>query len=100
MILILVSFGYWGIFSVSERSQVARLRAILEQENILKEGKIQNEVIWLRDSLPKTLIAVDRELTNDGKMVDSLHNEVMSILDYLDDHHGFAGYSRMVLTGS
>jgi hypothetical protein len=90
VILMLVCFGYWGIFSVSERSQVSRLRAILEQEGILKDGKIQNEVMWLHDSLPKSLIAVDRERTNDGKMVDSLHNEVASIMDYLDDHHGFA----------
>lgn len=88
-ILILMSFGYWGIFSVSERSQVKRLKSILEQGNILNDGKIQQEVIWLRDSLPKTLLAVNAEETNESRLSDSLHNEVKSILDYLDDHHGF-----------
>lgn len=89
VILMLVSFGYWGMFSVSERSQVNRLQAILEQGNILKDGKIQKEVIWFRDSLPKTFIPRDQESTNEGQLSDSLHNEVKSILDYLDDHHGF-----------
>jgi hypothetical protein len=87
VILIFVSFGYWGIFSVSERSQVARLQAILEQGNILKKERIQQEVMWLRDSLPRKLYAVDKEETN--VLQDSLHTEVKSILDYLDDHHGF-----------
>jgi hypothetical protein len=89
VILMFVSFGYWGIFSVSERSQVQRLQTILEQANILKEGKIQHEVMWLRDSLPQTLLPVDKEETNELVLSDSLHNEVKSILDYLDDHHGF-----------
>jgi hypothetical protein len=89
-ILVAVSFGYWGMFSVSERSQVERLSTILEQGNILRADKIQGEVKWLRDSLPKTLLAVDAENTNEHQLSDSLHNEVMSILDYLDYHHGFS----------
>jgi hypothetical protein len=84
-----VSFGYWGMFSVSERSQVKRLTTILEQGSILQEGKIQGEVEWLRDSLPKRFLAIRNESTNESKLTDSLHNEVMSILSYLDDHHGF-----------
>ncbi len=83
----LISFGYWGVFSVSERSQVNRLKQVLENGKILQSGKIQNEVIWLKDSLPT--LFTKKEDTNEGLLSDSLHNEVKSIMDYLDSHHGF-----------
>lgn len=38
--LIASSFGIWGAESVSVRSQVARLKAILERNNVLVDGKI------------------------------------------------------------
>ncbi len=85
---ILVSFGPWGMFSISEKSQVIRLKNILEQSKILVENKIQNETIWIKDSLPK--LNSNSELKNEKRLTDSLHNEVKSILDYLDDHHGFS----------
>lgn len=88
-ILVLMTFGYWGMFSVSERSQVARLRTILEQSKILNNGKIENELIWLKDSLP-TLYRTAKPFINEPLLTDSLHNEVKSILDYLDNHHGFS----------
>ena len=88
VLMLLVSFGPWGMFSVSEKSQVNRLKSILEKSNILLDNKVQNEPIWIKDSLPELLNQVD--LTNDNKLTDSLHNEVMSILDYLDNHHGFS----------
>lgn len=88
IILMLMSFGYWGMFSVSERSQVNRLRGILEQYKILQNGKIKGEVIWRKDSLP-TLFSASNENLNEGLMPDSVHNEIRSILDYLDDYHGF-----------
>ncbi len=87
IIAILISFGPWGMFSVSERSQVNRLRSILEQSNLLVGGKIQNETVWIQDSLPELHSISGAK--NDGILSDSLHNEVKSILDYLDDHHGF-----------
>lgn len=83
----LISFGYWGVFSVSERSQVNRLKQILEEGKILQSGKIQNEVVWLKDSLPTLFTQVENK--NEGLLADSLHNEVKSIVDYLDNHHGF-----------
>ncbi|MBL0739980.1 DUF4153 domain-containing protein [Chryseolinea lacunae] len=88
IILMLMTFGYWGMFSVSERSQVNRLRGILEQYKILQNGKIKGEVIWRKDSLHR-LFAANNENVNEGLMPDSVHNEVRSILDYLDDYHGF-----------
>jgi hypothetical protein len=89
IILLSVSFGYWGLFSVSERSQVARLKSILEENKILFDEKIQREVIWISDSLP-SLFPVQKENVNEKILIDSVHNEVKSILDYLDDHHGFS----------
>lgn len=87
-IAIIISFGPWGMFSFSEHSQVKRLQHILEEANILKDGKIQNEPQWITDSLP--LLFADSSSENEDKLADSLHNEVKSILDYLDDHHGFS----------
>jgi hypothetical protein len=88
IITILISFGPWGMFSVSERSQVNRLRTILVQSKILVNGKIQNEAIWNQDSLPK--FYTTNEYQNEGKLKDTLHNEVKSIIEYLDNHHGFS----------
>lgn len=93
VIIMIVSFGYWGMFSVSERSQVNRLKTILEQGKILKDGNIQKEIIWRRDTLP-VLFASNKEDTNENLLSDSLHNEVMSILDYLDTHHGFSAIRK------
>ncbi len=87
-LMLIVSFGPWGMFSVSEKSQINRLRTILENSSILKNGKVQNEQIWKTDSLPELISKTN--FSNDSKLTDSLHNEVMSILDYLDNHHGFS----------
>jgi hypothetical protein len=50
LMLLLISFGPWGIFSVSERAQVNRLKNILEKAKIIKENKIVNESIWKKDT--------------------------------------------------
>ncbi len=88
IILLLVSFGPWGMFSVSERSQANRLKIILERASILVDNKVKNESIWIKDSLP--YLTAKNKFYNDKKLNDSLHNEVMSILNYLDNHHGFS----------
>lgn len=88
IVLILISFGPWGMFSVSEKSQVNRLKNILEKSKILVDGKIQNETIWAKDSLPN--LYSNNELKNEGVLSDSLNNEVKSIVEYLDNHHGFS----------
>jgi hypothetical protein len=88
LIIMLVSFGPWGMFSVSERSQVKRLHTILEEAKVLENGKIQREVAWHADSLP--YVVIDAASPNEKLLTDSLHNEVKSILDYLDDFHGVA----------
>lgn len=83
IMLLLMSFGPWGMFSVSEHYQVKRLKAILEKASILKNGKIQNETIM-------NAKGENLEFRNEKLLSDSLHNEVYSILDYMDDFHGFS----------
>jgi hypothetical protein len=41
VLAVLVSFGPWGAFSVSERNQVARLQTILERDSLLVNGKVR-----------------------------------------------------------
>jgi hypothetical protein len=88
VMLLLMSFGPWGMFSVSERNQVNRLKSILEKGGILESGKIKHEAIWELDSTLRSLRPTKENL-NEGRLNDSLHNEVKSILEYLDNHHGF-----------
>ena len=85
----LMSFGPWGMFTVSEKSQVNRLISILEQNDLLENGKVKNEVLWEVDSLPNKFFT-QKDETNEGVLSDSLHNEVYSIVNYLDDFHGFS----------
>ena len=96
VILGLMSFGPWSMFSVSERSQINRLVTILENKKLLQNGKIKNEVLWETDSLPKRFYSRSIN-TNENILNDSLHNEIMSIIDYLDTHHGFSGISELYI---
>ncbi|MCF8424633.1 MAG: DUF4153 domain-containing protein [Bacteroidia bacterium] len=87
-LLIIVSFGPWGMFSFSEKSQVNRLKNILETAGILENNKVKNETYWIKDSIPN--LYSDNEFENQSKLNDSLASEVKSILEYLDSHHGFS----------
>ena len=87
-LLIIVSFGPWGMFSFSEKSQVNRLKNILETAGILENSKVKNETYWIKDSIPN--LYSDNEFENESKLNDSLASEVKSILEYLDSHHGFS----------
>lgn len=92
----LVSFGPWSIFEVSEKSQINRLTSILENNNLLQNGKIVNEVLWETDSLPRLFYSKSTN-TNVNILNDSLHKEVKSIIKYLDKHHGFSGISKFYM---
>lgn len=87
-LLIIVSFGPWGLYSYSEKSQVNRLKNILQKAGILENNKVKNEIYWLKDSLPN--LCSNIPLKNESKLNDSLVSEVKSILEYLDGHHGFS----------
>lgn len=84
-IILLCSFGPWGLFDASERSQVARLEKILTNAGIL-DDTIQNEAIW--DESDTTRLSFANPNANDHILTDSLHNEVVSIVRYLEDYHG------------
>ncbi|NIJ46166.1 hypothetical protein FHR24_002644 [Wenyingzhuangia heitensis] len=86
IILAVSSLGPWGMFSISEKSQANRLLSILENHQLLKNGKVVNETIWNPNKFPE-LRSIDTN-SNEIKISDSIHNEIKSILDYLDDHHG------------
>lgn len=86
LILFISSFGPWGIFNLSEKSQSKRLLSILEKHNLIKNGKVINEVIWDTSQYPDLKALTLYESTN--KIPDSIHNEIKSILDYLDNYHG------------
>jgi hypothetical protein len=84
-IILLCSFGFWGVFEVSEKSQVRRLEKVLQDAGILEE-KVRNEPVWEKsDTIRLTLT---NEKANNNILSDSLHNEVYSILKYLEDYHG------------
>lgn len=86
ILLFFTSFGPWGMFSTGERSQSNRLIKILEEHQFIRDGKIINEVIWEQDSIP---IFYSKNKNIEVPVInDSIHNEIKSILDYLDDHHG------------
>jgi hypothetical protein len=89
IIVLLSSFGPWGVFSVSEHYQVKRLKQLLEKNKILVNGKIINETTWTKDST--TSFKNTQPFLNDNKLNDSLKKEVRSMLDYLDKYHGFTG---------
>ncbi|MGE0562810.1 MAG: DUF4153 domain-containing protein [Flavobacteriales bacterium] len=86
MVILLTSFGPWSMFSVSENSQVTRLKNLLEKNKLLENNKIVNEQIIKIDSNYYNMSFVPQ---NQLLLNDSLKNEIKSILDYLDDHHGF-----------
>ena len=70
LVAFLVSFGSWGAIAVSERSQVTRLKEILEQNKILVNGTVQSS----HDSVS-----------------DESRRQISAILSYLHDIHGFDG---------
>tara|TARA_Y100001972_G_scaffold126580_1_gene180715 strand:+ start:8832 stop:10694 length:1863 start_codon:yes stop_codon:yes gene_type:complete len=87
IIILLCSFGPWGMFRVSENSQVSRLESILTTAGILY-GKIQNEPKW--DQSDTLTLKLEPRYANEKMLSDSLHNEVYSILGYLEDFHGLS----------
>lgn len=84
-VILLTSFGPWGMFSVSENSQVNRLKAILETHQLLENNSITKEQAI--DSI-STNYNHEFKAQNEQLLPDSIKNDIKSILDYLNDHHG------------
>ena len=87
LVFLLASFGPWGAFTVSERSQVKRLEAILTQAAILQDNRLQTEVLWDPGHFPQ--LGSPEPPEPKLPLSDSLSAELVSILHYLDNYHGF-----------
>jgi hypothetical protein len=85
IILLLSSFGPWSMDNIPKHNQKKRLESLLTQAGIMKNGKLIQETMWPADST--TLNLKEITLLNDKKLNDSLHNEVISIVQYLDQFH-------------
>lgn len=70
IVVVCISFGPWGIFSVSESSQINRLTKILQKDGILINGQVNK---------------IDGEISFEDK------KEISEIIKYLDDNHGLKG---------
>ncbi|HXB39148.1 MAG TPA: DUF4153 domain-containing protein [Bacteroidia bacterium] len=68
LIALLSSFGPWGAFSVSEKSQLTVLENILIRNEILKNGKIDNK---------------------HKEVADTIAEQITSIVRYFNEMHGF-----------
>ncbi len=69
-VALLGSFGPWSVFSISEKSQIDRLKKLLTAHNILLEGKIHKAA---------SPVAADDAV------------QISSIISYLRDMHGYDG---------
>ncbi len=68
LLALIISFGPWGAFSVSEKSQVDRLQELLTKDGILVNGQVQ-----------KAQVPVPQDDVG----------QISSILSYLHDIHGY-----------
>lgn len=92
--LLITSFGPWGIYAVSERSQFRRLKSQLRATHLLLGDKVIKETIWDKTQLPE-LVAVDTKkspeiITTENKPVATQKqvNDINSITRYLEENHG------------
>jgi len=73
ILALLISFGPWGMFSVSEQSQSARLEGLLEANGLLADGKIRT--------------AEEKPSLDDA-------GEINAILQYMHSMHGYAAIEQ------
>jgi hypothetical protein len=67
---LLISFGPWGAFQVSQKSQIARLKGLLVRDSILVNNTVQKA--------PQSVSAEDR-------------GQISALVDYLHSVHGYDG---------
>ncbi|MFA7327575.1 MAG: DUF4153 domain-containing protein [Candidatus Kapaibacterium sp.] len=87
VMLVLSSFGPWGMFSISENSQLNRLDKLLKENSLLENGKIVNEVIWVKDSLPE--LHSEKIETNINKIDSTTNANIISLVRYIITNHDF-----------
>ncbi|HEX4887414.1 MAG TPA: DUF4153 domain-containing protein [Luteibaculaceae bacterium] len=85
LLISLSLFGPWGLYSVSESSQVKRLREVMEKAGVMKGGKVNNEHLLTVDQIaqgnffPKQ--AAHRLSVSDFQ-------DIRSKVEYIIRHHG------------
>ena len=92
-ILIVIMFGPWGMFSISEKSQSGRLIELLERNNLLVDGKIINEPIWQMDQDGDFIY--ENEYKNQEFIDNVDYMQVHSIVEYLGEYHDFSSISTI-----
>jgi hypothetical protein len=70
LLAVLIAFGPWGAFQISEKSQISRLEKFLVKDSILVNGTVQEA--------PQTVSPEDR-------------SQISSIIGYLQQIHGLNG---------
>jgi hypothetical protein len=65
---LLVPYGPWGVFAVSEQSQTSRLESLLTRNNMLVNGRVKKA---------------------DGQVSSTDTREISAVLTYLHDIHGY-----------
>ncbi len=84
VLLILILFGPWSMFTISEQSQFSRLKSILERNKLLENGKIINETALLN---MENYSLNNFEHPNDSLINNEDVKELKSIVSYLNDFH-------------
>tara|TARA_B110000211_G_C14066823_1_gene548049 strand:- start:536 stop:2428 length:1893 start_codon:yes stop_codon:yes gene_type:complete len=87
-ILIVMMVGPWGMFSISEKSQSERLIELLEKNDLLVDGKIISEPKWQMNGDGNFIYK--SEYKNQELIEREDYLQVESIVDYLEDYHGFS----------
>ena len=86
------SFGPWGIFAVSERSQVNRLKQLLEKNGILENDKVRNELSLTDNStIPSSqyYFSTSKRFKNSDQFY-----EIKSITKYLANNHSLTALNN------
>ena len=92
-ILIVMMIGPWGMFSISEKSQSDRLIELLEKNDLLVDGKIISEPKWEMNGTGNLIYK--SEFKNQELIEREDYLQVESIVDYLEDYHGFSSVNHI-----
>lgn len=94
-IALLSSFGPWGVFSVSNNSQMHQLEKLLTDHKALKDGKLNKDSIkTIPDSVSRRAESIVRYLVG-ADATDKLQPWIKQNLDSLSDSNSYSRYSYL-----
>ncbi|MEO0404699.1 MAG: DUF4153 domain-containing protein, partial [Bacteroidota bacterium] len=97
ILFLVMSVGPWSIFSISEKSQVARVTELLNEIGQLNDqGKLINEIQWEYDENRYfgSLYDSYNYLERDDNVTYAQEEELEDVVNYLVDQHGFGALSQ------